>query len=203
MTTTRIEQQQVTTTPLFEDQIRGYRRNQRRLYNAQQAVRRVGQALTGGTSTRHTLEQQIEPEAQLQLSMQERASIVPAEPAEVNIQTMMDGRISLSFSNYAVAQPAKEPKYNNNDEEILAVLIETHPGIFTHYEGIEEEYFKNYGDYDEYMLKGKQIAEQEEERYSSEPHILVNRMFPQAVLPKRQTEGSTGLDIAASHAAII
>ncbi|KAG6468508.1 hypothetical protein ZIOFF_073196 [Zingiber officinale] len=79
MAATRTEQQQVTTTPLFEDQIRGYRRNQRRLYNAQQAARRVGQALTGGTSTRHTLEQQIEPEAQLQLSMQERASIVPAE----------------------------------------------------------------------------------------------------------------------------
>ncbi|KAG6506796.1 hypothetical protein ZIOFF_032126 [Zingiber officinale] len=127
---------------------------------------------------------------------------IPMQPAEVNNQTMMDGRISLSFSNYAVAQPAEEPKYNNNDEEILAVLIETHPGVFTHYEGTEEEYFKNYGDYDEYMLKGKQVAEQEE-RYSSEPHILVNRMFPQAVLPKQQTEGSAGLDIAASHASII
>ncbi|KAG6470143.1 hypothetical protein ZIOFF_071200 [Zingiber officinale] len=79
MATTRSEQQQITTTPLFEDQIRGYRRNQRRLFNAQQAARRVGQALIGGTSTRHTLEQQIEPETQLQLSMQERTSIVPAE----------------------------------------------------------------------------------------------------------------------------
>ncbi|KAG6528329.1 hypothetical protein ZIOFF_010482 [Zingiber officinale] len=285
------------------------------MYNAQQAARRVGQALTGGTSTRQTLEQQIEPEAQLQLSMQERASIVPAEvlyysrrddahhgvyvhrseeamlvtdnhqadrnfiqkesfhqlrrsgmhyihlgvlqvgfqtpnvsfayeiqgvvdyltsygvkalpgrsfstsrlqglnwtinptqiaipmqPAKVNSQTMMDGRISLSFSNYAAAQPTEEPKYNNNDEEILTVLIGTHPGVFTHYEGTKEEYFENYGDYDEYMLKGKQVAEQEE-RYAAEPHILVNRMFPQAVLPKRQTEGSTGMDIAASHASI-
>ncbi|KAG6501856.1 hypothetical protein ZIOFF_041740 [Zingiber officinale] len=130
---------------------------------------------------------------------------IPMQPAEVNSQTMMDGRISLSFNNYAAAQPAQEPKYNNNDEEILAVLIEMHLGVFTHYEGTEEEYFENYGDYDEYMhmLKGKQVAEQEEERYSSEPHILVNRMFPQAVLPKRQTEGSAGLDIAASHASII
>ncbi|KAG6470146.1 hypothetical protein ZIOFF_071203 [Zingiber officinale] len=79
MATTRSEQQQITTTPLFEVQIRGYRRNQRRLFNAQQAARRVGQALIGGTSKRHTLEQQIKPETQLQLSMQERASIVPAE----------------------------------------------------------------------------------------------------------------------------
>ncbi|KAG6510112.1 hypothetical protein ZIOFF_028120 [Zingiber officinale] len=385
MTTTRTEQQ-VTTTPLFEDQIRGYRRNQQRLYNAQQVARRVGQTLTGGTSTRHTLEQQIEPEAQLQFSMQERASIVPAEilyhsrrddahhrvyvhrseeamlvtdnhqanrsfiqeesfnqlrrsgmqyihlgVLQVRIQILhrqqegtmvlivfrdnrwqgdqailatmevdlthgsqmiyvileimmtigdlyrniqisiltrgyeawqnseanllitrgMVGRLSntpnvgfayeiqgvvdyltshgvkalpgRSFFNKQTArfkldyqsnsdsnshaasraQPAEEPKYNNNDEEILAVLIETHLGVFTHYEGTEEEYFENYGDYDEYMSKGKQVAEQEEERYPSEPHILVNRMFPQAVLPKRQTEGSAGLDIAASHAAII
>ncbi|KAG6499764.1 hypothetical protein ZIOFF_039556 [Zingiber officinale] len=128
---------------------------------------------------------------------------IPMQSAEVNSQTMMDGRISLSFSNYAAAQPAEEPKYNNNDEEILAVLIETHPRVFTHYEGTEEEYFENYGDYDEYMVKGKQVTEQEEERYSFETHILVNRMFPQAILPKWQTEGSVGLDIAASHASII
>ncbi|KAG6510393.1 hypothetical protein ZIOFF_028403 [Zingiber officinale] len=352
MATTRTEQQQVTTTPLFEDQIRGYRRNQRRLFNAQQAARRVGQALIGGTSTRHTLEQQIEPETQLQLSMQERASIVPAEvriqilhrqqegtmalvvfrdnrwqgdqaiiatmevdltkgsqmiyvipeimmtigdfyrnvqisiltrgyeawqnseanllitrgrvgrlsntpnvgfayevqgvvdyltshgvkvlpgrsfsthrlqglnwtinptqitipmqPAEVNSQTMLDGRISLSFNNYAAAQVAEPPKYNDRDEEILAVLIETHPGVFTYFDGTESEYFENYGDSDNIYDKGKQIAEQENysPRYSSktEPHILVNRMFPQAVLPKRKTERSAGLDIAASHDAII
>ncbi|KAG6521905.1 hypothetical protein ZIOFF_019039 [Zingiber officinale] len=79
MTATRTEQQQVATTPLFEDQIRNYIRNQRRLYNTQQATRRLGRQLTGGASSRYTLEQQLEPEAQLQLSLQERASIVPAE----------------------------------------------------------------------------------------------------------------------------
>ncbi|KAG6506566.1 hypothetical protein ZIOFF_031890 [Zingiber officinale] len=63
----------------YQDQIRSYRRNQRRLYNTQQAARRLGRQLTGGTSSRYTLEQQLEPEAQLELSMQERASIVPAE----------------------------------------------------------------------------------------------------------------------------
>ncbi|KAG6534558.1 hypothetical protein ZIOFF_008461 [Zingiber officinale] len=79
MAATRTEQQQVATTPLFEDQIRSYRRNQRRLYNTQQAARRLGRQLTGGVSSRYTFEQQLEPEAQLQLSMQERVSIVPAE----------------------------------------------------------------------------------------------------------------------------
>ncbi|KAG6506564.1 hypothetical protein ZIOFF_031888 [Zingiber officinale] len=79
MATTRTEQQEVAATPLFEDQIRSFKRNQRRLYNTQQAARRLGRQLTGGTSSRYTLEQQLELEAQLQLSMQERASIVPAE----------------------------------------------------------------------------------------------------------------------------
>ncbi|KAG6521748.1 hypothetical protein ZIOFF_018874 [Zingiber officinale] len=79
MAATITKQQQVTTTPLFEDQIRSYRRNQRHFYNTQQAARRLGRQLIGGTSSRYTLEQQLEPEAQLQLSIQERASIVPAE----------------------------------------------------------------------------------------------------------------------------
>ncbi|QBA88842.1 polyprotein [Aglaonema bacilliform virus] len=71
---------QITTAPLFEDQIRDYRRNQRRLYNARQAVRRISRNITGAhTPYRVTLEQQIDPQAQLRMSMQERASIVPAE----------------------------------------------------------------------------------------------------------------------------
>ncbi|KAG6518358.1 hypothetical protein ZIOFF_021833 [Zingiber officinale] len=65
----------------------------------------------------------------------------PYATAEVNSQTMVDGRISLSFSNYTAAQPSENPQYNNKDEE--------------------------------------------------------------AVIPERQTSGSAGLDIAASHAAVI
>ncbi|KAG6497058.1 hypothetical protein ZIOFF_044944 [Zingiber officinale] len=357
MAATKTEQQQVATTPLFEDQIRSYRRSQRRLYNAQQAVRCIGQTLTGGSSTRHTLKQQIEPEAQLQLSMQERASIVPAEvlyysrrddahhrvymhrseeamlvtdnhqvdrsfiqeesfnqlrrsgmqyihlgvlqvreqilhrqregtmtlivfrdniwQGDQAILTTMEvdlthgsqmiyvipeimmiigdfyrniqisvltrgyeawqnseanllitrglpyqdevsqqgvckgsiGRISLSFSNYAAAQPSEEPNYNNKDEEVyetLAVLIETQPGAFTYFDGTAEEYYEAYGDLDDHIVKGKQIIDQDE-RYSSqtEPHILVNKISQHAVLPKRQTEGSADLDIATSHAAVI
>ncbi|KAG6470144.1 hypothetical protein ZIOFF_071201 [Zingiber officinale] len=132
---------------------------------------------------------------------------IPMQPAEVNSQTILDGRISLSFNNYKAAQVAEPPKYNDRDEEILAVMIETQPGVFTYFDGTESEYFENYGDSENIYDKGKQIAEQEDyfPRYSpkTEPHILVNRMFPQAVLPKRKTEGSAGLDIAASHDAII
>ncbi|KAG6474209.1 hypothetical protein ZIOFF_068133 [Zingiber officinale] len=74
-----LEQHQVTSTPLFKDQIREYRRNQRRLHNTRQAARRISRRLTGRKAPNHTLEQQIDPLAELQLSMQERASLVSAE----------------------------------------------------------------------------------------------------------------------------
>ncbi|KAG6495558.1 hypothetical protein ZIOFF_043384 [Zingiber officinale] len=65
-------------TLLFEDHIRGYRRNQRRRYVAHQAIRRVARRISGG-SYNQTLEQQIDLQVQLRLSMQERAAIVPSE----------------------------------------------------------------------------------------------------------------------------
>ncbi|KAG6534361.1 hypothetical protein ZIOFF_008247 [Zingiber officinale] len=145
---------------------------------------------------------------------------IPMQPAEVNSQTMMDGRISLSFSNYTVAQPSEAPNYNNKDEvyEILAVLIETQPGVFMNYDGKAEEYYEENDEIpfdlelpppsgwdDEEFNNPKQIEDTPSERYSSttEPHILVNKISPCAVTPTRQTEGSVGLDISASHAAII
>ncbi|KAG6468167.1 hypothetical protein ZIOFF_072738 [Zingiber officinale] len=66
-------------TPLFEDQIRDYRQRQRRRYNMQRAIRRLSRRFFGGESYNTTLEQQMDPQTQLRLSMQERASIVPAE----------------------------------------------------------------------------------------------------------------------------
>ncbi|KAG6522011.1 hypothetical protein ZIOFF_019145 [Zingiber officinale] len=66
------------STPLFEDQIRDYRQNQRRRYSVQRTIQRVSRRLTGG-SYNHSLEQQMDPQTQLRLSMQERAAIVPAE----------------------------------------------------------------------------------------------------------------------------
>ncbi|KAG6494054.1 hypothetical protein ZIOFF_049072 [Zingiber officinale] len=169
---------------------------------------------------------------------------------------MMDGRISLSFSNYTAAQPSEAPNYNNKDEEVyetLAVLIETQPGVFMNYDGTTEEYYEENnevykgkqsskykmgrwdtlgqpsGKFDYYVNydipkipfdlelpppsgwgdekdnNPKQIEDIPSERYSSttEPHILVNKIYPYAVTPTRQTEGSAGLDISASHATVI
>ncbi|KAG6519439.1 hypothetical protein ZIOFF_022933 [Zingiber officinale] len=66
-------------TPLFEDQIRSYRQGQRRRYNAQRTLQRVARQITRKSPHNQTLEQQMDPQVQLRLSMQERASIVPAE----------------------------------------------------------------------------------------------------------------------------
>ncbi|KAG6524821.1 hypothetical protein ZIOFF_014765 [Zingiber officinale] len=64
--------------PLFEDQVREYRQNQRRRYNAQRTIQRMTRRVIG-ESYNNALEQQLDPQTQLRLSMQERASIVPAE----------------------------------------------------------------------------------------------------------------------------
>ncbi|KAG6537734.1 hypothetical protein ZIOFF_002830 [Zingiber officinale] len=85
MARTRTQDPPVTTTVtrpgearVFEDQIREYRQAHRRRYNAQRAIQRVASHITGRTYTR-SLEQQMDPQVQLRLSMQERAAIVPAE----------------------------------------------------------------------------------------------------------------------------
>ncbi|KAG6506517.1 hypothetical protein ZIOFF_031841 [Zingiber officinale] len=67
---------------------------------------------------------------------------MPMQPVEVNSQTMMDGRISLSFNNYTAAPTPEQPKYNDKDEEILAVLIETKPGVYVYYDGEADDYCK-------------------------------------------------------------
>ncbi|KAG6525578.1 hypothetical protein ZIOFF_015540 [Zingiber officinale] len=79
MTTKTRTTQEAPTTPLVEDQIREYRHNQRHLYNLQQVSRRMGQRIMGRTATQHTLEQQLNPQEQLRLSMRERVAIAPAE----------------------------------------------------------------------------------------------------------------------------
>ncbi|KAG6521935.1 hypothetical protein ZIOFF_019069 [Zingiber officinale] len=43
---------------------------------------------------------------------------IPMQPSEVNNNNLIDGRISLSFSNYRAALAAKLPYYNNQDEEV-------------------------------------------------------------------------------------
>ncbi|KAG6472974.1 hypothetical protein ZIOFF_070454 [Zingiber officinale] len=69
----------IIQAPLFEDQIREYRQTQRRLHNTKRVVQRLGRRITGRPSPVYTIEQQLDPQAKLQSSMTERASIVPAE----------------------------------------------------------------------------------------------------------------------------
>ncbi|ADN88182.1 polyprotein [Pineapple bacilliform CO virus] len=68
--------------PLVEDQIWGYRWTQRACYEAQEAGRRlanIGRTILGMQPREHTLAMVIDPEAELQRSMSERARTVPAE----------------------------------------------------------------------------------------------------------------------------
>ncbi|THU58542.1 hypothetical protein C4D60_Mb03t15450 [Musa balbisiana] len=50
------------------------------MFNTRQVARQVGQRIFGGSNpNQQILEQQIDPQAQLRLSMRERAAIAPAE----------------------------------------------------------------------------------------------------------------------------
>nr|QJC63601.1 polyprotein [Cacao swollen shoot virus] len=64
--------------PLYEDQIRDYRRSQRRIFNLRRNARRLRRSMMG-SRYQETLEQEIDPQTTLRLSMQERARLVPAE----------------------------------------------------------------------------------------------------------------------------
>ena len=63
----------------MEDQLIEYRNGQRRRYNAQRQLQRMGRIITRGSPRAHTLEQAMDPNVQLQLSMRQRAQTVPAE----------------------------------------------------------------------------------------------------------------------------
>ncbi|ATZ69472.1 ORF3 polyprotein [Cacao swollen shoot Ghana K virus] len=83
--TTTMSDPERRTQPLFEDQIRSYRQRQRRMHNLRRQARRLHRSLSQGVSSSHggryqeTLEQEIDPQATLRQSMQERARLVPAE----------------------------------------------------------------------------------------------------------------------------
>lgn len=65
--------------PLVEDQIREYRQSQRAKFVRERKAKKLLQKFRGKQPTSNTLEQQIAPETQLQLSMAARANIAPAE----------------------------------------------------------------------------------------------------------------------------
>ncbi|KAG6536514.1 hypothetical protein ZIOFF_001572 [Zingiber officinale] len=58
---------------------------------------------------------------------------IPLQPQEVNSRNLIDGRISLTFTNYTVARTNHEPNFNDLDEEdmtrgeLIVVLTEKHP----------------------------------------------------------------------------
>ncbi|ATZ69463.1 ORF3 polyprotein [Cacao swollen shoot CE virus] len=84
VTTTMSDPERGTAQPLYEDQIRDYRRGQRRMHNLSRGMRRLRRSVSHSPTARggryqDTLEQEIDPQTTLRLSMQERARIVPAE----------------------------------------------------------------------------------------------------------------------------
>ncbi|KAG6531919.1 hypothetical protein ZIOFF_005755 [Zingiber officinale] len=207
--------QEVPATPLVEDQIREYQHNQRRLYNLQQASRRMGQRIMRRPVTQHMLEQQLDPQEQLRgligrLSNTPNVAftyevngvvdyltshgvialpgrryntrqlqglnwvvcptnrIIPLQPREVSSDNSIDGRLSISFSNYQATPSTRETIYNRNDDEAPS---------------------------DEEELRLHTIAVLIEER-----RLLVRRLYPSVALPRRATSGAAGYDLPINRA---
>nr|QJC63475.1 polyprotein [Cacao swollen shoot virus] len=90
--------------PLYEDQIRGYRQRQRQAFNFRRRARRVRRALSPSSQGRYqeTLEQEIDPQATLRLSMQERARLVPAEVLYRSRRDTVNHRVYTHRSEEAI-----------------------------------------------------------------------------------------------------
>ncbi|KAG6472915.1 hypothetical protein ZIOFF_070393 [Zingiber officinale] len=105
---------------------------------------------------------------------------IPMQPMEVNSRNLVDGRISVSFSNYATA-------LEQNDEiehELLAVLKEKAIKVNIDYEDDPTQYPK--------------ASNQE-----SFPYILVHKLTSTAVMMKNKTSGAAGFDLVADQSIII
>ncbi|KAG6499419.1 hypothetical protein ZIOFF_039205 [Zingiber officinale] len=91
---------------------------------------------------------------------------IPMQPMEVSTRNLLDGRISIQFDNYQAAIAASQPHYNQQDEEIPSDEEEVHHQIIA------------------VLLE------------NPEEILMVKRISNSAILPKRQTEGSAGYDLA-------
>ncbi|AVA17861.1 polyprotein [Birch leaf roll-associated virus] len=115
-----------TEIPTVEDQIRDYRRSQRRWYNARRRLRNAVRSLTpergrtmsrsasmSSTSTRgstrwtqgydETLESELNPDAELQISQRRRARIIPAETLYGALNSEPEHRVYQHYSEQRVS----------------------------------------------------------------------------------------------------
>jgi len=76
-TSRRIDGQTTGCPAQFEDQIRGYRTRQRRLYEAQRAVRRIIPAACSSNQFSNALESRVDLNTELELSARRRAMLAP------------------------------------------------------------------------------------------------------------------------------
>ncbi|KAG6477314.1 hypothetical protein ZIOFF_066567 [Zingiber officinale] len=115
---------------------------------------------------------------------------IPLQPQEVNSRNLIDGRISLSFTNYTAARTNPEPNFNDLDEEdmtreeLIAILTEKHPGI-----NVPLDY-----EYNAYEISACQ------EEF---PFILVHLLSNTATKPETKSSGAAGFDLSADADCVI
>ncbi|KAG6528595.1 hypothetical protein ZIOFF_010774 [Zingiber officinale] len=196
LTRTRTEE-----APLFEDQVREYRQNQRRRqeegtlalivfrdnrWQGDQAIFATMEVdLTYGSQLVYVIPDTIhgvrdlpgrryntrEVQGHNWIIRQSTVSI-PMQPTEVNTRNLLDGSVSLQFDTYQAATSSSQRKYNAKDEEVP---------------------------YDEEEITNHIIAVLTETGKGDE-ELLVRRISASAVLPVRRSHGAAGYDLAIDYA---
>ncbi|KAG6528735.1 hypothetical protein ZIOFF_010920 [Zingiber officinale] len=117
------------TAPLFEYQIREYRRNQRKLYNTRRAAQRLGGRLTGCTSPAYNIEQQLDTQAQLQTSMTERALsyLLKCFTTQEEIMSITKRKLSTTTKKQNAIYSYWDPQFRiqtlHRQEGVLALIV--------------------------------------------------------------------------------
>ncbi|KAG6485641.1 hypothetical protein ZIOFF_054204 [Zingiber officinale] len=135
----------------------------------------MSRRLAGGSAPAHTLEQQIDPQEQLRLSMQERAALVPAEVLYHSRQDDAHHQVYIHRSEEAILV--------TEGNQIDRTFIQE--GSFNQLQRSRMQYIHIGVPQGEY------------------PFILVHKLSPNAILPQRKTSGAAGIDLAANQLCVI
>ncbi|THG06515.1 hypothetical protein TEA_017679 [Camellia sinensis var. sinensis] len=158
--------------PLVEDQIREYRQGQRARFVRERKAKKLFQRFRGRQPTSNTLEQQIAPETQLQLSMAERANATKIKQdtmeaiefaAAYEMMTEDFGNTEIQDDSSSESSQDRQKQKKKQKKKKRAICKHCYP----------------------------------EEEYKEFEAVQVIKLVPHARIPFRATTGSVGYDLSA------
>ncbi|KAG6499026.1 hypothetical protein ZIOFF_038782 [Zingiber officinale] len=113
---------------------------------------------------------------------------IPMQPMEVNSRNLMDGRVSISFSNYTTARGLTP---NDEEQEELIVVL------------IQINYEEDFAMPTEQQLAINTNLDPRQMAPDKEDVLLIHLLTKIAKMPKRKSSGAVGFDLAADKTIFI